>query len=414
MHPFTRIPNSGLTLAVVVLSIALSAAAQTSNPIPKPPRTAFDTPVTGLNPDRLAAGLALQAHFEDLARQAYQCTVSITAHSKRDEIDESDMAVERSNWIRDPANITDYPGHDQVGAGSGVVVSEDGDILTCRHFLLNGNEEVVDIVSVETPDQRHTICDVIAMEPTLDLALLRMRVFSKRNPPKFQVATFGDSSSARAGHFAFGVGDPVGPEQFFGVGVVTTPPNRDCYQELLSSTYIQIALRVHPETYGGPVFNVSGEMIGLLIPRVIKAGATLPQPVMGMEFAMPSNIIKGIYTSLRKVKSFRSPWLGFAVMSRTELRRELGPEKFNALAKPRFGIYLENVFKPSPATQNGVEPGDFLVHFDGEPVYSPLDFQKLLYVAGIDSEVELEFFRNGETFKRKFFVAERPPQATFR
>jgi S1-C subfamily serine protease len=402
------------------IALALTMAALVAqdpspeNEAPAAPKTAEQTIVQGLDESRLAAALAVEQHFEDLARQAYGYVVSVTAHRRTDELDVATVREARADWIRDPLNITDYPGHDRIGIGSGVVVSEDGEILTCRHFLLDENGRMADIISVETPDQRHTICDVIAMEPTLDLALIKLRVYTETDPPKFKVATFGDSGTAKAGHFAFAIGNPVGPEQFFGRGVITTPPNRDCYQDQLSSTYLQIAVRVHPEAYGGPLINTRGETIGILLPRVIELGPTVEQPNLGIEFAMPSNIVKGIYGALRQVKSFRSPWLGFAVMSRTELRRELGPEAFNALEKPRFGIYLENVFAPSVASELGVEPGDFLTHFDGEVVYSPLNFQKMLYLAGIGAEVELEFFRDGQTFTRKFTVEERPAEATTR
>lgn len=392
-------------VSIALLVGGLLAQTPTTDPAPS---------LDGLDPARLETATAVQSHFEDVARRSYEFVVSVTAYRRSDEAEEATVLRERSAWIRDPLNITDYPGHDRIGVGSGVVVSEDGEILTCRHFLLDEEGRMADLVSVETADLRHTICDVIALEPTLDLALLKLRVYTEGNPPTYRAAKFGDSETAKAGHWAFAVGNPVGTEQFFGPGLITTPPNRDCYQEQLSSTFLQFATTMHPEAYGGPLVNVRGEVIGITIPRIIQPGATVEQPNVGINFAMPSNVINGIYNALRLVKSFRSPWLGFAVMSRTELRRELGPEKFNALDKPRYGIYLENVFAPSPASELGLQPGDFLVDFDGEAVYSPLNFQKLLYLAGIGAEVEIVVYRAGETMRKTIEIQERPENATLR
>ena len=122
---------------------------------------------------------------------------------------------------------------------------------------------------------------------------------------------------------------------------------------------------MHPECYGGPLLNVRGEVIGILLPLRSRFGALPIEPARGLEFALPSNVLSGLYNSLRQVGSARSPWLGFAVMSRAELLKDKGPEAFAAMPKPRFGIYIENVFSPSPAAAAGLQPGDFLVKFDG-------------------------------------------------
>ena len=191
-------------------------------------------------------------------------------------------------------------------------------------------------------------------------------------------------------------------------------PSRDCYQEALTSTYIQSAMTVHPEAYGGPLLNLRGEVIGVLMPRAWKAGFTELMPSYGIEFAMPSNIVSGIYKALRVKKSFKSPWLGFAVMSRSELRKERTTEEFNGLAKPPIGIYIENVFDPSAASEAGIKPGDFMVKFDGTPVSTPLIFQKLLYLDGIGGTAQLEMFRDGETYVVELPIRERPANATTR
>ena len=133
-----------------------------------------------------------------------------------------------------------------------------------------------------------------------------------------------------------------------------------------------------------------------------------------VQFALPSNIIQGLYATIARNESFRSPWLGVAVMSVGELHKELGVERMQTLVRPRVGIYVENVFDPSPAAAAGVRPGDFLTKFNGKLIGSPLDFQKQLYMNGIDRAAEIEFFRAGETYTREIPIEARPPEATTR
>ena len=136
--------------------------------------------------------------------------------------------------------------------------------------------------------------------------------------------------------------------------------------------------------------------------------------MVGIEFALPSNIIRALYPTILKNESRVSPWLGFAVMSGIELQRELGIEGYSKLLKPRAGIYIENLFDPSPAHSAGVKIGDFLTRFDGAIIGGPLDFQRAMYMAGVGRSVELEFFRAGETYSVRLEVEPRPEAAITR
>ena len=373
--------------------------------------------------DGLSAAIALQQHFGRLAARSYQTVVTVTGYQKAVQpvmmLQPTEAAANPVDELQEEgwAAATDedlYPGYRPTGVATGFVVQADGEILTCLHALQKPDGTFADLIDVQTHDLRHTICELSAAEPTLNIALLRMVTMSAEHPPKFEVAEFGDSVAALPGHYAIGVGDPSGPEQYFGVGYVTSPPSRDCYQENMTATYLQASLRVHPECYGGPLLNVRGEVIGILLPLRSRFGALPIEPARGLEFALPSNVLSGLYNSLRQVGSARSPWLGFAVMSRAELLKDKGPEAFAAMPKPPFGIYIENVFSPSPAAAAGLQPGDFLVKFDGEYVQSPILFQRFLYLAGIGADVTLEIHRDGETFERRLRVEGRPKSATQR
>jgi serine protease Do len=369
----------------------------------------------------LQAALQLQELFARRAKNCFQSVVTVTSW----ELDPEQKSVlaagskpeqgedEREGSWGKVAEEKDIPGYRKIAMGSGVVIDKEGHILTCRHLLLKKDGSPADIVSVETPDQRHTICVVLGAEPTLNLGILQLKIYSKKHPPMIVPAKIGNNAGCKAGHYALAFGDPFGPEQFFAYGNFTALPNRDCYQELLTSTYLQMALRVHPQCYGGPVMNIQGEVVGILMPRQFKPGVVELADNYGIEFALPINIAKGIYPAIIKKRSFRSPWIGYAVMSRPELLRER-PEEYRTMKKPRFGIYIENVFSPSPAATLGVKPGDFLVKFDGQLVHTPLDFQKFLYLAGIGKTVELELARDAKPYTIKVKIEPRPSVATTR
>lgn len=194
--------------------------------------------------------------------------------------------------------------------------------------------------------------------------------------------------------------------------------SRECYQEQKSATYLQTTMVLHPEAYGGPLLDLDGEIVGMLVPRANPFGGPIDglaslRP-LGIEFALPSNIMNTIFQVLRTKQSIRSPWLGIAIMSRAELRKERGPEAFEQMRKPGFGVWIENTFDPSPASAAGLRSGDFLVKFDGRPVVDPVTFQRLLYLAGIGAEAKLELFRDGATYERTLRITERPRDALTR
>lgn len=372
------------------------------------PAPAAHAPAAGLD-----AALALQDAFAAVAERVFPSIVTVSAYVREPEVApvEAGAAPTKGAWVKQIDH--DYPGFRRIGSGSGVILSAEGDILTNRHFLLQENGEPADLVDVETVDNRHTLCRVVGMEPTLNLAVLAFEVFSQENPPRCAPIAFGNSFDLRPGHWAISVGDPFGPEKFFAPGVFASNASRECYQEQLTATYLQAAVLGHPGAYGGALVNLRGEFVGLLTPRGVALGAAAA-PATGIELALPSNIIQGLYRTIKRNESFRSPWLGTAVMSIGELRRSLGAQAFDALARPRVGIYVENVFAPSPAADAGVQVGDFLVSLDGVLIGSPLDFQKQLYLAGIGGTVRLELFRAGETYTREIVVLERPAEAVTR
>jgi len=392
-------------LGVAVFAVGVQAPAQES-----------DAPAaqTSVEDSAIAVALELQNSFEVVAEKVFPSVVTVTTHVRDPQAAEAvDPTTRESAWVTE-ATRSGYPGFRKLAAGSGVVVSADGYVLTARHILVQDDGKVAPVIDVQTQDGRHTLSRFVGAEPTLNLAVIQLEVYPEGRPPRFEPARFGDSTAVRVGHWAIAVGDPSGPEKFFTPGIFTTLPARECYQEQLSATYLQAAMTVHPEAYGGALVDIRGDVVGILTPRNPRLGAIPAPSGYGLEFALPSRIVEGLYESIRQKQSSRSPWLGYAVMSMAELRKELGHEAFKRLQRPRSGIYIENVFEPSPAARAGMQVGDFLVRFDGHRLRSPIEFQKWLYLAGIGATVRVEIYRNGEEIIRDLTIEERPENAVTR
>ncbi|HEX5052690.1 MAG TPA: trypsin-like peptidase domain-containing protein [Planctomycetota bacterium] len=347
------------------------------------------------------------------ARAAIAPAVEAAAHAEA----AARAPAKPSGWQAEP-ETEDYPGFKFYAAGSGFLVDAGGEVLTCLHALEQPGGGLPDLVDVETYDGTRMIAEIVGTEPTVNLALVQCTVFPSGRQPadapgasRMKALRFGDSDAMESGQWVLGFGDPSGPDKYMGTGTFIARPTRDCYQDQLSAFFLQVALTVPREAYGGPIVNLDGEVIGVLAPRHATPGGG-NEPRTGIEYAMPSKIVQGLYQSIRQVRSFQSPWLGFSVMSRAELAAARGIDAFNALEKPRHGILIENVYSPSPAAGAGIQPGDFLTGLDDTSIFAPVDFQKALYLAGVGKRVRLRLCRGTTQFEQELVIQRRPAEAT--
>lgn len=362
-----------------------------------------------------ATALALQRDLIAIAKQVFPAVVTVrsfvrgTPTAPTAAAQANPNAGQNTGWIAAPSSERDYPGFVPLGSCSGFFVGKDGDMLANLGALQKPDGSLADLVEVEMQSGERALCDVVGVEPTLHLAVLRGAVFASWAKQDFTGLSFGDSDAMEMGSIVLGIGDPLGPERFLGQGLLVAKPSRDCYQELLSATYMQATMTVTPGAFGGPLVDLDGKVVGILSELRVEGGVA--QASHGSAWALPSKILQGLYESIRAAGTTQSPWLGIAVMSRTELATQIGLQKYQAMKKPPHGILLENVFAPSPAQTAGLQPGDFLTHFGDVEIHVPVDFQRQLYLAGVGREVTLRFFRAGETFTKQLAIEARPAAA---
>ena len=368
----------------------------------------------GADDERQEVALELQDTFTRVHGKISPSVVSIRSltpirGTDDDSSTKSEGGQEASGWIV-PVEDTRYPGHTVLGSASGFVLdARRGIIATTRSALLGRDGQIPAAFDVEGHDRIHVMASMLGGEPTLDLLFLKITVPVDGRQPELAAITWGESDRLTPGCWAFLAGDPPGIDTFFAATLLSGIPRRDCYQENLQASYLQISQVIHPQALGGPVTDIDGAVVGMLVPRWDQPRIDPARQVV--QFALPSKIIREIAAPIIHQRSVESPWLGFSVMSREELREEIGPRALSQMKRPPVGIYIENVFDPSPAFEAGIRPGDFLTSFNGYPINSPIEFQKQFYLAGPRTVAELETFRNGTIRRSVLTIQTRPPEA---
>jgi len=377
--------------------------------------------VTGLSAAASAQDLAKATAVPDLVRQLEEATiaiaaqlrptvVSVTSYVRRPEGAQSPRAQAGPSW--EQADSEEYPGLVRLASASGIVISGDGDVRTCRHVLVRPDGRMADFVDIETQSNHRYIARVLGSEPTIDIAMLRIEILDGQVPPDIKPASIGSLERLHPGSFVFAMGDPFGPTTAFASGVVSGFPNRDCYQADIVSTFLQASMTVHPESHGGLLATLDGKVIGILTPMVTSQDDRITQASTGLTFALPIGTALAVGQALKFRQSHESPWMGVAVLSLSGLRDEMNDvAAYHALPKPLSGVYIEDLYTPSPAAASDVRVGDFLVEVDGAGIEDVADFQRSLYLAGIGRSVNIRIFRGGELLEKKLVIERRPEAA---
>jgi S1-C subfamily serine protease len=371
-------------------------------PLPAGGSVPFEGPA-GTEPG-VAAAVQLQDVFAGVAERILPRVVGVAGYAGERQQAPPDEST--SGWSMDRDDLQRYPGFTPIRVGTGFVVDDDGYVLTRDHLVRDDRGETVAFADVEFQDQSHRAARVMAAEPTLDLALLHI---AEMEGEIGEALEFADSNQVRLGQWLIALGDPPGPGMTLAVGLASAPAERQCYQSERSATRLQTSLVVPSDALGGPVTNVFGNVVGMTVHQPPPPGVAADDA--GATHVLPINLVLNLYEALKLAQSKQSPWLGVSVLE-LSLLRQRQPEAASGTAMPDAGVYIDDVFAPSPASRADVRRGDFLLGIGGHPVLSVGDFQTWLYVLGIGAEVELELQRDGKRVRVRATVEARPPEAT--
>jgi serine protease Do len=260
--------------------------------------------------------------------------------------------------------------------GTGFVISSDGYIVTNNHVV-----EGVDSIKVAFEDGRELDATIIGRDPKTDIALIKVE-----SNEKLFALPLGDSDNLRPGEWVIAIGNPFGLGHTVTAGIVSAKHRvigQGSYDD-----YIQTDAAINPGNSGGPLLNLRGEVVGIntaINPRANTIG-----------FAVPINMAKAILPQLKSKGAVTRGWLGVVI-------QRITPELIEALElDDENGALVSKVVPDGPADAAGIEHGDVIVEFAGEPVESWNDLPRIVASTPVGTQVEMVVQRDG---KRKQLTA---------
>ncbi len=257
--------------------------------------------------------------------------------------------------------------------GSGFVVDSSGIIITNNH-VIEGADEIIANFS----DGSALTATLIGTDPKTDVAVLKV----EPEEPLVSVK-FGDSKSMRVGDWVMAIGNPFGLGGTVTVGIISAQ-NRDINSGPYDS-FIQTDAAINRGNSGGPLFNETGEVIGINTAIISPSGGSI-----GIGFAVPSNLAASVIDQLQEFGETRRGWLGVRIQQITDdIAESLGMDE----AK---GALVAGVTKDGPAEKSGIEPGDVILTFDGKDVPSMRELPRIVADTAVGKAVSVIVLRNGE------------------
>lgn len=279
------------------------------------------------------------------------------------------------------------------GSGSGVIISEDGYILTNNHVISSSDSssfyQVSDAKSIKVTlygDKTEYDATIVGSDDQTDLAVLKI------DKTGLTAAEFGDSSSVLVGEFVLAIGDPYGLKNSVTAGIISAL-NREMTVDNRVYKVIQADCAINSGNSGGALVNSKGQVIGITTLKLAGSG------IEGVSFAIPINDTISIYKELIEKGKIARPFLGIsglAIDEATAIR--------NGLTK---GIYVDSVVKSSGAEQAGLTSGDVIVKFDGKQVATMDELNEIKNTKNIGDTVEVEFYRKNEHKKVNVILGEQ-------
>ncbi|MDR2723008.1 MAG: trypsin-like peptidase domain-containing protein, partial [Cellulomonadaceae bacterium] len=270
--------------------------------------------------------------------------------------------------------------------GSGFIIDDQGHIITNDH-VVNGAQEDRVLVTVE--DGRLFEAAIVGTDSTTDLAVVQIA-----NPPSdLQPVQFGDSSAVQVGDPVLAIGNPLGLSNTATTGIVSAldRPVRasgETAAEDVFTNAIQVDAAINPGNSGGPLFNASGQVIGVnsSIATMSNGSGAEQAGSIGLGFAIPGNLVKNIGSQLIDNGSAQHAALGVTIRSGTA----------TADGVTRRGAVVQSVSDGSAAASAGLREGDVVVAFNNIQVTGSEALTALVRAQQVGSQVTLTVVRNGQ------------------
>lgn len=277
--------------------------------------------------------------------------------------------------------------------GSGVIISEDGYILTNNHIINSSssssyyevgkaNKITVYLYNDETEYEG----TIVGTDEQTDLAVIKI------DKTGLTAAELGDSDSVQVGEFAMAIGNPLGMQSSVSSGTISAV-NRSVTSDNVTYKLIQTDAAINSGNSGGALVNSQGQVIGINTLKMSGSG------IEGMGFAIPINSTKDIYSQLIQYNKVKRPYIGIS-------GRDLDAEtaKANNLVE---GVYVLSVEEFSAAEKAGIKNGDVITQIDGKDIKTMDELNEIKNSHSIGDEITLKISRSGKEKEIKLTLQEQ-------
>lgn len=279
--------------------------------------------------------------------------------------------------------------------GSGIIISEDGYILTNNHIVATSSSDSYYEVSEATKvtvtlfnDETEYEAKIIGTDEQTDLAVIKIE---KTGLSK---AEFADSDNIKVGEFAMAVGNPLGMQSSITCGVISAINREVTDSDGKKFTLIQTDAAINSGNSGGALVNGEGKVIGI---NTLKLSGT---GIEGMGFAIPINSTTDITSQLIQYSKVKRPYVGISGMDLTE-----NLAKANNLV---VGIYIKSIDDFSAAEKAGLKVGDVIIEADGKKVTKMDELNAIKNAHQIGEEMKIKINRNGQEKELTIVLGEQP------
>ncbi|MFD2202027.1 trypsin-like peptidase domain-containing protein [Shivajiella indica] len=266
-------------------------------------------------------------------------------------------------------------------SGSGVIISEDGYIVTNNHVIENASR-----IDISLEDNTRYSARVIGTDPTTDLALLKIEANG------LPYVRFGDSDKVQVGEWVLAVGNPFDLTSTVTAGIISAKARnigilRDLENNLQIESFLQTDAVVNPGNSGGALVNLAGELIGINTAIASRTGT-----FNGYAFAVPTSIVKKVMDDLLEFGAVQRGLLGVQI-------RDVSPELEEYIGETlgvNRGVYIMEVNEGSGGEAAGLKKGDIIVGVDGVETFNVAKLQEMVARKRPGDKVDVKFLRNGK------------------
>ena len=281
--------------------------------------------------------------------------------------------------------------------GSGVIISEDGYILTNNHVISSSSSssyyELGDATSIKVylyNDETPYTATIVGKDEQSDLAVVKIE------KDGLTAAELGDSSSIQVGEWCMAIGNPLGMKSSVTTGTISAVNREVTEEDGQVLNVIQTCAAINSGNSGGALVNSQGQVIGI---NTMKASGT---GIEGVGFAIPINTTKSIYSDLINYSKVKRAYLGISGIDITDEIIKSNP-KLNLVK----GIYIKTIEDFSSAEKGGLQVADIIVKVDNKDVSSLQELKEYVQSKNIGDTIEITYIRNSKTKTSKITLQEQ-------